>query len=375
MSDYRRRHVLSGMRRRTLFHAAVIVLALAGAIIACNRTSPTDPGPPPSRATEVVTAVVVTGPESLPPGGTAQYAVVASFSDGSSRDVTAESFWRVEPFCCPTSSEPAMSVTASGVVAAANPGEATLIASFRGRSVTRTVFVLLEGTFRHIGTVRDDGRPLVGASVVASGGSAAGLTTTTNDDGRYFLYGLAGTTEIRVTKPGYVEQAKAVTVTSNDQSLVFDLVLSRPLDDVTGTYLLTITAAEQCTALPEELKERRFTAVLEQTGRQITARLQGTTFHGAGDRQLNTFQGTLEPQRLLLQFSGSDQLYFYTLPDLIERVNDSDYFTVWGTAALDISGSRISGALSGVIAAITRPDLFFQTASCQAENHRVGLVR
>ena len=79
----------------------------------------------------------------------------------------------------------------------------------------------------------------------------------------------------------------------------FDLALSSPRDQVSGTWTLAITAADEChLTLPDELMRRRYTAVLKQDGvgqdgPVVTATLEGATFYGSGNRTFNAVRAGL----------------------------------------------------------------------------------
>jgi hypothetical protein len=70
------------------------------------------------------------------------------------------------------------------------------------------------------------------------------LSTTTGDDGRYRLYGVAGSAQFRVTKNGYELMTRELSV--QDHGIQnFELRITNPRIDVAGTYMLTLTVADR----------------------------------------------------------------------------------------------------------------------------------
>ena len=372
------------MQPKTLVQVGLALLMLTAAVWGCDRNSPPtpptpvspSPGPPSPPApppAPVPTGLKIDGPASVAPGHTVQYTATASFADGSTRDVTKEAVWRAEPNCCPVPSTPALTISADGVATGLNPGETFVYASLGRSTSSKNVLVLHGGTFRHYGWVDDAGVPVPDARVTVTEGSAAGLATTTDRSGQYRLYGVSGPTDVAVTKPGYVEQKQELTVTHNFQSLTFHLKLSAPREDIGGTYTLTVVAAPECASrLPAEAMERKYEAVLTQVGARLTATLQGATFYTSGTERYNTFRGAVEPDRLTFWLSGSG--YFY-IPDVVEQLTASTYFSLWGSMVLTGSSARRSGTLDGEIEIYRTPDAASRIAWCESRGHRIELTR
>src|SRR5262245_22930736 len=95
-------------------------VGLAGALagnLACGGSGPAEP------SMAQVTGVSVTGAAPVV-GGTSQFSATAAFSNGQSRNVTAEATW--------ISSAPSIAtVTGSGLVTATSTGGATISATFQ----------------------------------------------------------------------------------------------------------------------------------------------------------------------------------------------------------------------------------------------------
>jgi hypothetical protein len=274
-----------------------------------------------------------------------------------------------------------LTVSADGIATGLNPGEVFLSVSLGTRSfshLSKRVLVLPPGTFRLSGSVRDDGNSVPDARVTVIEGSTTGMATTTDTVGAYRLYGVSGPTDIAVTKPGYVEQKRELTVTSNNQFLNFNLTLSGSREDVGGTYTLTIIAAPECASrLPAEARERRYEAVLAQAGPEVTARLEGATFYTSGNRRYNTFLGVVQPPGLRFWVSGGGYFYYdgNRAGDVVEQLTASTYFSLWGSLAVTGSSARRSGTLDGEIQVIGPPPGFNPIAWCQSTGHRVELTQ
>jgi len=209
------------------------------------------------------------------------------------------------------------------------------------------------------------------------------MTTVDDTSGAYLLYGVGGETEIRVTKPGYVEQRKTLQMTSH-QSLDFDLPPSAPREILDGRYTLTITAAPECrSTLPGELLERRYSIVLSQAGPSVTATLEGAKFYRSDSQTYNTFRGVLEPGRLRFDLEGAGSYYdwdygwkyFPSFPSVLEELAGSTYFWAGGSVVLTGSGNRRSGTLNGTIATTNGPPEFFAINSCASTAHRIEITR
>ena len=244
--------------RRSLSLLAVTGIALA---VACDR-SPAAPSPPPNTppAQATVVRLELAGPPTVPPGGTAQFTLLALMSDGLMRDVTATAVWQ-------TSSGNLLTVSA-GLATGRNRGDATINARHAGLSAVKSVMIVPTGTFRLIGAVQETVPPLgpvPGVRIEVAEGTERGLSTNTAPDGSFRLYGVTGDVELRLSKAGYATRTERLTVTDH-QSRDFGLAIVTPLTDLSGRYALTIRAAPACDQAPEDMRERRYTADITQVG-------------------------------------------------------------------------------------------------------------
>jgi hypothetical protein len=258
-----------------------------------------------------------------------------------------------------------------------------MVTAFSNVTSTREVIVVPRGTYRVVGLVTEAGGPpgpVIGATVAVTAGLGAGLVTTTGEDGRYRLYGVAGDVEVRITKDGYWPHAQQYRIADHEM-LNAQLELLNPRRDVSGTYALTIAAAEACRAeLPEELRQRNYTAVLTMPGNQLDVQLRNATFAGPGGRG-GRFGGRAEPTQLLFVLSPfqPDSYAYYGLffGDVVERLTDSTHLVVSGHARAPESGSGFSGTLNGSITVFWGGLRSFPSvaAECRSAAHRFALQR
>jgi hypothetical protein len=355
------------MERLRLLTGCSLAIALAALIGACD-DGPTRPSSRSSPDIPVNTrGLEIMGPNTVAPGESVQFAATALQTDGSTRNVTNEVVWQ--------SAYPhVLSISATGLGTGRERGGTRITAALGGlTAVKNEVLVLPNGTFRLVGAVRDAGVSLSGARVEVIAGTGQGLATIAN--GHYVLFGVAGDIEVRATRDGYQEQRQRVRVTSHHQ-LDFDMVLSRPRDEVAGTYTLTVTAAAECREnLPEEARSRRYTAVLGQEGPRLTATLERGTFASVGGATRNSFRGTVEPGRVTFHLNEyfSDAFYLY-YPDVLEQLSAQTFLAVSGAFVGTVSPAGVAGTLNGPIETM-QPGSFQRIATCRSAGHQFVLSR
>lgn len=322
-----------------------IALALAAGLAACDspraRSLPLRPGP-----ILAFTGLEIVGPGSVSPGGTVAFAATARLADGSSKDVTADGFWH-------SSAASVLSIGAGGHAVAHQNGETRLSVNYANLLASRDVVVVPAGTYRLAGIVIEAGTSdaaLADALVQVIIGSGAGLSTTTGQDGRYRLYGVAGDTEVQVTKEGYLARAVRVVV-ADHVTQDFDLSLQQPREDFSGAYTLTVTAANSCRdRLPEAIRSRSYTAALTQNGPHVDVRLSGAHFAVTSGGRGDHFRGRVDPGGLSFSLNAhSYQYYGYAqYPDIVEKLADgSGYVAVDGSVVVRGTRARLAGILDG----------------------------
>src|SRR5580765_1642543 len=234
------RHVSLGGR-------ALASLALVALVVACDKHRPNVTGPsakqtptmkitpqptPPPAATFTVD---LSGPDRLAPGQSAQYTVTVRSSDGVDR-VPTSIHWIASPpaFVQVDASGRATAGTFYG--GAAVTADVT-VAGLGERRASRSVIVLPDGTYRIVGTVTDEFQsPVPGALIEVAPGS---LSTTTDQNGHYSLYGVPADAEFRITAHGYESLVQHVDFATH-ATRNFQLTPSGPVSNLAGNYTLAI---------------------------------------------------------------------------------------------------------------------------------------
>ena len=321
------------------------LIVLAG-LAACQDSPPTTPG-----SLDITSQLELTGPSQIAPGETVQFRLFAINGGGTRRDVTSSATW--------TLLKSSIASIDGGLVHAFTMGDVTIAARFDLLARTQALTILAPGTYRLTGTVREQGLavPVANATVQARGG-VADVETVTGIDGRFTLYGAPSSGELRVTKPGYVTFAQPLDLqSSTSMDLTLQPAIPRP--DFTGTYRLTITAAE-CKAtvmpLPPELTQRTYTATVTQTADRLNVALSGADLLTTTSATTPHFVGTAEILGASFSLAAADDYYAVRPPDLVERVTASTVLVISGVAATTFTGGTLTGTLQGsMVQAIGNP--------------------
>jgi hypothetical protein len=188
-------------------------------VAACDGgpTRPTDLAEP-SVQTVFPTRIEIAGEDSVAPGATTQLTATAYFWDATSRNVTEQSTWI-------SSDVSVFGLSGPGLVAAHARGESFVRVEYQGVQAGRLMFAMPRGTYRLAGVVREDGQPVDGARVDITSGAGKGLFAIT-DKGQYRIYGVAGDTQVRVTRPDSEPVVSSLDINTN-QTLDFDLKARR----------------------------------------------------------------------------------------------------------------------------------------------------
>ena len=134
------------------------------------------------------------------------------------------------------------------------------------------------------------------ATVVVLGSPLSQVASST---GFYELFGVSGTTTLLVTKPGYLDESRTLTVTQDQK---FDLQIRpiSPPSPVSGVYRMTLAISPSCTSVPDDQKTRTYTATITQDGASLTIRLSDATFSSLRDN----FKATAFGSRKVPFFPG-----------------------------------------------------------------------
>jgi hypothetical protein len=337
-----------------LRHALWIALVAAG--IGCDK-NPAAPSPSPNTpAVPSVRSLAIGGTLSLhQPGDTGQLTVTATFSDGTTKDVTAEAAWS-----CP----PGVVSVSAGLVTAVGFGSGEIRAASAGHASWIAVRVAPEGAFLVKGPVTDGGPnfSLHDARVEAT--SASGTYSTTTGSSGWFTLPGAGLVTLRASKDGYDDAVVQVTV-DHDQQVTLGLRRRQQPGTIVGVYTLVFTASPSC-ALPPAAARRTYTAQVEE-GRNVgfpedlVVMLNGASFEWdeAG------FTGARDGAAVRFQITDE-----YEAPLVVIENLGTMYIAYRGTATGVVSDKSIIATFDG------RVRLGGSTvAVCTAPDHRLEFTR
>jgi hypothetical protein len=354
----------------------VAVLGLAAYAMGCQRSStqrqPFTPGTPTAPA---IFKLEVTGPARVAPGETVAYTATGILTDGTKQDVTLKAGWSAIPSSVLTISNP-------GQVTGHATGDATLVVSLPEPGIGcctagMTLLVLPADTYRLVGTVLESNLGVDGATVTVLSGTGAGLSATTDANGNYRLYGVAGAIRIKVSKPGYDDIVKTLTVTQNDTLDFPEAHQTAPIPSLAGSYSLTLSADPGCPTtpvaglvpLPNDFRQpRTYAASLTQNGPELTVRL---TDPGMIPNR-NHFRGRVGPDGIDFQVN-SWSYYYYGNPELIaEQLSGTQQFEFGGQLHAQRSSDAIAGHLNGTIEVISRSPA--SSGMCIATSHQITMT-
>jgi hypothetical protein len=325
--------------------------------VGCDNPSsklPTTPSPP---ATQGIT---ISGPSSLAPGQSGQYFANVRLSDGGTKTVASGVQWSV-------SNPSFLSVDINGVVTAQpRVGEAFVRAqAFSGRSASfgqMEVIIVPTGTFRLTGTVTDGNSSSFRVPNALVEVTPGPISTTTDSQGQFRLYGVPPDVDVKVTAAGYATVNQSLRLTSHS-SISVPLTPSGPRMMLSGPYLVEVDTAGGCTSLPAALQQRSYDADVTTTGSLVEVALTEPRFRINGTNRGNKFIGRATATGVIftLDYYGSYYYGYYgpaAYPNVAERLSDNTILVVEGTANTSGNSSKVSGLLDG---GITRWDPRFPT--------------
>jgi len=322
---------------------ALIVGALL-ACIACDRS------PGPLAPSPGVVSIAVRGSALLSrTGESAQLGLTSTFTDGTTKDVTAAAIW--------WSDDQGVFAVWKGLVTATRYGRSELKISYGSAALLLPVRVLPEGAFLVTGYVRNAGAGLEGVRVTATSPMGA-FDAVTDAKGHYVVPGIAAVT-LRAEKYGFEPEVRQVTV-GQDSAIDVDLRTVDTRSGIRGAYRLTVTASPSCT-LPGAAMPRAYSAFVEEgrntqrsedlivtlSGPNLIAYFGNSGFTGAFEGNLVRFDIT---DNFLAEFSFVDGDLSYS-----------------GTARGMVASDAIVTTFSGT--------LRMASSECRATDHRLELRR
>jgi len=348
------------------------LIATAAALIiawACSRT-PSAPSPVAGAKAPggpTVTGVRVSGPSRVAPGETASFTATATYSDGSSKDVTASASWS------PPGDRTWQPIyfTGAGTALGANRGEIDVSASQDGKYGSLHVLVLENGTFKLSGVVAESsGRLVSSVAIDVVAGTGAGLHATTDSLGRYALYGVAGQIQLRVSAEGFAPQTHDLVVTADETATPFALEPKEAPADVSGTWTMTLTPSPSCPpGLPDIARGRTYQIQFVQQGTGLKLAITSPTLKvfNAGEDS-----GTVFGSQVQFTFIGDTDYGDWSSTDLIDQLSPTQSLGFDGTVRGTAGGSELRGSLSGDIVYWEVPSYAPQWY-CRATDHVVTL--
>lgn len=329
------------LARTTTYWAlgATILVGLAAA--SCDSReprNPVEPGPPVPTLVRLELRV----PKSIAPGESAQLTVNAVRSDNSVENVSGQARWD-------SSNRNILEISSTGVATGVARGEAVIFVAHQTQKASAPTFVLPAGTYRLDGTITDSGVRLPGVSVAVIEGVGENLTTTTEANGKYALYGVSGRVRLLAKASGYLDQIQAIDVTDH-RAFDFEMRVGQRTD-VRGQYRLTIdrpSPSHPSCAGPEVPQTRSYDATVEQDGPHLTVRLSDADFIITGGRG-NAFTGAIDGSDRVTFFLGEQDWYYYPelVQDLVERMSATQSLVINGTVTAGLTPSGISGTMGG----------------------------
>ena len=333
---------------------AGVFLLLALALTGCS--GPNSPSSATPLPTVRVVSMAISGRTTLTsPGDSSQLMATATFSDGTSRDVTADAVWY---------GGDAITISGRGLITARAFGFGSATARYRTGQGFAAVRVVPDGAFLVQGSVlAQGGFRLAGATVQFS--SRCGThTTTTNENGNYVLPA-EGDAAVRVQMEGFAPLVQRTTM-ERDGHLDFELQHIRTAGDLSGAYRLTVTASPSCT-LPVELVQRSYEASVLEVQQDIFVILSGAQLVAWGGE--TGFTGRRDGSAV--QFTVLDS--FDAEYSFIEMIDAVRYLYHAGTAEGRADETDIVALFKGTLE--LRGSTGASSAYCMAADHRFELTR
>lgn len=196
------------------------VLVVLGCVAACDGTERPAAPTPPQTSAAVPREIQLEGPDTLPPGTSAQLTLVAVMSDGSRRDVSYEATWSsTSVYCTCGDGVDVLVVSPPGLLTITDlTGEAVVTARLGELSASKEVWVLPEGVNRLAGKITEAGSgatPVAGARIELIGDREGRQFTRTGADGVYRIYGVDGNALLRASMDGYQSFETRIDVTGH----------------------------------------------------------------------------------------------------------------------------------------------------------------
>ena len=328
--------------------------------LACDGDKPSPTPTPIIAPTTVVSVSLSPVVQRIPPGETVQLTATARSNDGSTSDATSQAVW--------TSSQTNVARVAAGLVTGVGLGVTVIRASVGGTSASLAIIVEPDGTFILRGSVTEPGQlGVAGATVEVISGPANSVLTSFF--GSYELFGVGGTSVVRMRKSGYFDESRTVTM-SGDQTLNVEITPRVAPANVAGNYSVTFEASPSCTILSPELRTRTYTARIDQNAASLLITLSGAQFVTAFGALRNSFSARIAGDSVTADLGGTYSVFYYG-PTIEESLPNGQTLGIWGTITASVTSQSISGTLVGGFALKTGN----RYATCSAPQNQVVFTR
>jgi hypothetical protein len=339
---------------------AVLLLVVAAGLCggACGNSATTVTTPTPAKTTLLPTSLVIGGPSTIPPGTTAQLSLTATFSDGSTADVTSSGTWQ-------TDQSGVLKVTAAGLATGGTVGDARVTALYQTARTSKDILVVPPGTFQVTGRVLDQGTPLANATVTATSSGTTVASAETTSAGTFSLLGVGGAVTVQVSSFGYVTQVQSITVSANTTLPDITLPEAAPSADLSGAWTVVFAAEPTCASqLPSDAAQRTYTMNITEQGTHFTATLQTPTTKTAAALVANG--------RVIGSAFSFDlpEAYYTFQGDLMEQISPGRWVLLLGIVTGTATGSTFAASWSGSLfyyESATGPTAF-PTVACEGPN-------
>jgi Carboxypeptidase regulatory-like domain len=228
-------------------------------------------------------------------------------------------------------------------------------------------------------------RPIADARVTIVDGPLNGVSTTTNEEGRFALaasFRAAELTTVHIEKDGYW----SATARWRPSGEIWVALRALALPDLEGQYTITFSAAAECSQLPSQVRSRTYFASISprpDDRAYFTSTLTGAEFqHG-----YNTFFGAVGSNAARFSVYSWDAFNWW-LEDqpIIERLPSGGYVAWMGTAMAPLVSSTASivATLDGSVSycAVPReptmtnyPPTCSAVEECKSDHHQLVLKR
>jgi hypothetical protein len=262
-------------------------------------------------------------------------------------------------------------------------GEARVTASYQAPHgtlyATVPLLVLSPGTYRVNGQITDRGTGIPNVALTVLTGAGAGLMTVSRFDGTFALYGVGGRVRLHASRDGYHTKTEELEVTAT-VTHNFEMEADRQRTNLAGDYVLTVEMGpcdQRSAPVRSDMQHRRYNATVAQQGPKLTVTLSGADFI-ISDGLGNHFMGALDPiDNVTFKLGDRDDIYLSKYADLVERVDSTAAFLVYGTVSARATSTGIVGTLRGsfITADPNNPSYWSRSGWCYSDAHLFQMHR